>query len=189
MTSLTTGILILLLTAAIVAGIAFQLVKVYRSRSLNKWVKLLIGILALALSVIVLFLGSITGIATAIFGGDLSKNPREARTYLKSIEIGLELPTFKVTEHQFANVGGDDQREHWDIKFTKPLTEEFIAALDSLCRVDSRWTKAFEMAPYSNNDTTCHYFFSYWDPEHIEIREMVIIYPKTRTARLEHLKI
>ena len=119
------------------------------------------------------------------------RNPAVARNYLEDIGINLDFPEFTVERHTFKRVGGDDTEEWWELEFAQPLSKSFIAQLDSLCRVDgSRWSRVIqEKSVVYPEDAFLCYIFSYWDPELIEIKETVTIFPRRRIAWLSHKKI
>lgn len=121
----------------------------------------------------------------------LPKDPKEARSYLEDIGIGIEFPNFKVDAHRFEFTGGDDTEEYWDITFLEPLSPGFIAKLDSLCYVDdARWRHYDKYVGHGMaSDIIPCYEFSYWNPEQIELKETVSIFPGRRSARLSHVKI
>ena len=124
-------------------------------------------------------------------GLELSKSPKEARSYLHKIGIDIDFPEFKVETHRLEFVGGDDTMEIWCIDFTNPLPQEFLAKLDSLCRVDStRWRHYDKWIGHGMaSDILPCYEFSYWHPEQIELRETVTIIPIRGSAILTHIKI
>ena len=144
------------------------------------------------LTIIVLFFGGIFFSFRYPFGGlELSKSVKEARSYLLNVGIDIDFPEFRVGMHRIEFTGGDDTMEIWDINFTEPLSEEFLAKLDSLCSVDStRWRHYDKWIRHGMSaDYIPCYEFSFWNPEKIELRETVTIIPAGKRAVLTHIKI
>lgn len=115
-----------------------------------------------------------------------AEDPLLVRDHLSDIDIKVDFPEFTVERHTFKVVGGDDTEEWWEIEFTQPLPQSFIAKLDSLCRVDhSRWTCISQ----GSRPGVPYYEFSYWNQDMVEFRETITIFPSRKIAWLSHYKM
>lgn len=142
--------------------------KVFPSFRLKKWLKRLlsisfgiIGAGVVLILFIVWFLLSTT---------NLSRRPKYAKMFLEDSAINVNLPKFKVLDHTLQFTGGDDTEIRWEVKFKKPLSDEFVETLDSLCHsYGSGW----------HFDRQNHrYIYTYWHPNDIEITYCVSISPE-----------
>lgn len=188
------GLILLCLIIGLLVGLPILVVRIYGSARLKRWQKHLISFSAIGgglFIIVAIIAGAFTQSVTYAFSGhDLPKNSKEVRSYLKDIGIGIEFPAFKVDEHRFVFTGGDDTEEYWEITFKEPLPKVFLEKLDSLCRVDARWRHYDKYVGHGMaSDVIPCYEFLYWNPEQIEIRETVTIYPGRRAATLSHVKI
>ena len=184
-----TLVIIILLLASIII-LPWMIKKVSSSR-LKKWQKGLINSIVTGIILIsVFFVGSVAQGVTYT-SKSLIKNPAVAREYLNSTEINVELPEFTVERHTSRHVGGDDSEEWWEIEFKDRLPESFLSRLDSLCSSDrARWSRITrDDNGRMTRDLLPCYIYSYWDPERIEYKETITIFPKRKMAWLSHLKI
>lgn len=193
-------ILVLLILGALI-GLLILAVKIYHSSRLKLWQKHLFAIPAIGgsmfmLLILILFLYVIYKSERAPFFSsylsvrELSKSPEEARSYLQNIGIEIEFPEFEVDTHWFESQSGH-RIERWKISFIEPLSDVFLARLDSLCRVDSaRWRHYDKWIGHGMaSDIIPCYEFSYLNPEQIELREAVTIIPVRGSAVLTHNNI
>ena len=112
---------------------------------------------------------------------NLSRRPKYAKMFLEDSAINVNLPKFKVLDHTLQFTGGDDTEIRWEVKFKKPLSDEFVETLDSLCHsYGSGW----------HFDRQNHrYIYTYWHPNDIEITDCVSISPENQSATFQHIKI
>ena len=152
--------------------------KIFPSFTLKKWVKHLLSISSGVIGAVVVLLLFIIWAVSSFFNP--SRRPIYARMFLEDCAINVELlPKFKVLDHTFRITGGSDTEEKWEILFKKPLSEEFLASLNRLCeQSSSNWRYDYQGE---------FYVFSCW--RNAVITETVIIYPKTQSAVLSHVKI
>lgn len=111
---------------------------------------------------------------------NLSRRPKYAKMFLEECAIDIDMPKFKVLDHTFQFIGGDDTETRWEVKFKKPLSDEFVETLDSLCRSTSDWY--YDRPSHSYN-------YIYWHPDNIELRDCVSISPEIQRATFQHIKI
>lgn len=191
-------ILVLLILGALI-GLLILAVKIYHSTRLKLWQKHLFAIPAIGWSmfmllILILFLYVIYKSERAPFFSshisELSKSSKEARSYLQNIGIEIEFPEFEVDTHRLESQSGN-RIERWEISFIEPLSDVFLARLDSLCRVDSaRWRHYDKWIGHGMaSDIIPCYEFSYLNPEQIELREAVTIIPVRGSAVLTHNNI
>lgn len=153
--------------------------KVVPFLKLKKWVKHLLSIFYGFIGAGVVLLLFLSWATISFF--NLSRNSKYARLFLEDCGINVDLPKFKVKDHTFRFIGGDDTEIRWEVKFKKPLSDEFVATLDSLCRhYSSGWS-------FNKQDQS--YVYSYWHPDDIEIKDCVVITPMTQSATFIHTKI
>ena len=189
------SVFLICLIIGLLIGLPILVVRIYHSNRFKRWQKPLISFLAIGgsfLFIMAIYVATIIMSVTYSFvDHNLPKAPKHAKSYLEDIGIGIEFPDFKVDAHRLQRLGGDETEEYWIITFREPLSAAFLSQLDSLCRADgARWRHYDKHIRHGgDNDYNPCYEFSYWNPELIELHEMVSIFPERGSAILSHIHI
>ena len=185
-----------LLIIAFIFALPFIVRKISDSRRLKKWQKVVLNAAIIGFGCLIAITCLVANEAREVSrwyesGISLTKDPKVAKEFLDGIDISIVLPEFTVRRHTLEFTGGDDTEERWDIDFTKALTESFKASLDSLSHVaPSRWRYDKHVVRRGMSaDEEEFYIFSFWNPELIELHEMVMINITMNEGILIHRKI